>query len=75
VKVVVEDTGEGLPADGQRRIFDRFWRGDVARTRASAGAGLGLTIARGLVAAQGGNIWAKPRPSGGTEVGFTLRRS
>jgi signal transduction histidine kinase len=74
VRVTVEDSGEGLPTDGRRRIFDRFWRGDAARTRDSAGAGLGLTIARGLVEAHGGSIWAKPRAAGGTEVGFTLPR-
>ena len=72
VRVRVTDSGEGLPADASRRIFDRFWRGDAARTRDSAGAGLGLTIARGLVDAHGGTIWAKPRPGGGAEVGFTL---
>lgn len=75
VKVVVEDTGEGLPAGARRRVFDRFWRGDTARTRASAGSGLGLTIARGLVNAHGGTIWAEPRAGGGTEVGFTLPRA
>ena len=62
--VTVEDTGEGLAPQAQHRMFERFWRGDAARTR--AGAGLGLTIARGLVHAQGGEIWAELRPSGGT---------
>jgi signal transduction histidine kinase len=74
VCVVVEDTGEGLPTDARRRMFDRFWRGDAARTRDSAGAGLGLTIARGLIEAHGGRIWAEPRPGGGTKVGFTIPR-
>jgi signal transduction histidine kinase len=74
VKVSVEDTGEGLPPNASRRVFDRFWRGEAARTRESAGAGLGLTIARGLIDAHGGTIWAMPRPDGGTEVAFTLPR-
>jgi signal transduction histidine kinase len=75
VQVIVEDTGDGLSADAQQRMFDRFWRGDPARTRGQAGAGLGLTIARGLVNAHGGRIWAEPRRSGGTRVGFTLPRA
>jgi signal transduction histidine kinase len=73
--VTVEDTGEGLGAEAQRRMFERFWRGDLARTSGSAGAGLGLAIARGLVEAQGGQIWAEPRSGGGARVCFTLPRN
>jgi signal transduction histidine kinase len=72
VQVTVEDTGEGLPADAARRVFDRFWRGDAARSPAKSGAGLGLAIARGLVEAQGGRIWAENRPDGGARISFTL---
>jgi signal transduction histidine kinase len=74
VRVSVDDDGEGLTPEAQRRMFDRFWRGDVARTRGAAGAGLGLTISRGLVQAQGGEIWAERRGVGGTRVVFTLPR-
>jgi signal transduction histidine kinase len=75
VRVSVEDTGEGLSAEALRRMFDRFWRGDRARSRERAGAGLGLAIARGLVEAHGGRIWAESRPDGGARVSFTLPKS
>jgi two-component system, OmpR family, sensor histidine kinase SaeS len=72
VRVSVEDTGEGITPETARRMFDRFWRSDSARTADGSGAGLGLAIARGLVEAQGGRIWAEPRESGGARVSFTL---
>jgi signal transduction histidine kinase len=72
VQIAVEDTGEGLSGEAQGRMFERFWRADPARTGANGGAGLGLAIAQGLVQAQGGRIWAEPRPEGGARVCFTL---
>ena len=72
VEVAVEDTGEGLTREVRARMFDHFYRGDPARERSNAGSGLGLTIARGLIEAQGGRMWATARETGGASVGFTL---
>ena len=72
VVIAVEDSGNGLAADASERMFDRFWREDESRTRSSGGAGLGLAIARGLVEAHGGRIWAENRKGGGARVAFTL---
>lgn len=72
-RVSVEDTGEGIAPQSLERVFDRFWRADEARARdAGAGAGLGLAIARGLMEAQGGRIWAEVGPEGGARVSFFL---
>lgn len=72
VHVRVEDTGEGLSPESSERMFERFWRADPSRTRTSGNAGLGLAIARGLVEAQGGRIWAENRSEGGARVAFSL---
>jgi signal transduction histidine kinase len=68
--VHVEDDGDGLDGDAPLRMFDRFWRSD--RARSGSGAGLGLAIARGVVEAHGGRIWAENRAEGGARVSFTL---
>jgi signal transduction histidine kinase len=74
VRVSVEDTGDGIPPESIKRVFDHFWRGDRSRTGAG-NAGLGLAIAHGLVQAQGGRIWAENRSEGGARISFTLPRA
>jgi PAS domain S-box-containing protein len=62
VEIVVADTGRGIRPEDLPRVFDRFWRGD--RTR--GGAGLGLTICKGIVEAHDGRIWAESRVGAGS---------
>ena len=66
VSVAVRDTGQGIAEDDLPLIFERFHRIDPSRTRATGGAGLGLTIARRLVEAQGGTIRADSEIGKGT---------
>ncbi len=66
VTITVRDTGRGIAASDLPHIFDRFWRGDKARSRQGNGAGLGLAIARQLVEAQGGRIEASSTLGHGT---------
>jgi two-component system sensor histidine kinase BaeS len=64
--LTVRDTGVGMNADEVSRVFDRFWRADPARQRATGGSGLGLTIVRRIVADQGGEVTATSEPGLGT---------
>ncbi|MBB4688872.1 sensor histidine kinase [Amycolatopsis jiangsuensis] len=67
----VTDTGEGIATADVEHVFDRFWRADPSRSRASGGSGLGLAIVRNLVEAHGGTATARSAPGRGTT--FTLR--
>jgi signal transduction histidine kinase len=69
VRFVVADNGAGIPPEQLPFLFERFWRSE---SRGKSGAGLGLHIARKLVEAHGGRIWAQGRPGGGTIFTFTL---
>jgi len=72
VVVDVIDDGPGVPSSELDRLFERFWRVDPARQRATGGSGLGLSIARHIVEGHGGRIWAEPTPGGGLTVRFSL---
>ncbi len=73
VHIGVVDTGIGIPAEHLPHIFERFYRVDKSRARQSGGAGIGLTIARHLVYAHGGEIWAESDgPGHGSVFQFTL---
>ncbi len=75
VQVQVKDSGPGFSQDELPRVFERFYRGEAARSRAKGGAGLGLAIACGIVEAHGGRIWAGNREEKGALVGFVLPAS
>jgi signal transduction histidine kinase len=72
VKVTVRDNGLGFSQQDLPRIFEQFYRGESARSRATGGAGLGLAIARGIVEGHNGRIWAENVSGGGALVGFLL---
>ena len=74
MRVVVSDTGAGIPSEDLENIFERFWRGDLSRARSprGGGTGLGLAITRQLVEAHGGTIQAANRPEGGAEFTIVL---
>ncbi|GIE86195.1 sensor histidine kinase [Actinoplanes regularis] len=69
--LTVRDSGVGMTEAEVSRVFDRFWRADPARQRATGGSGLGLTIARRIVDDHGGSIVATSEPGLGTT--FTVR--
>jgi signal transduction histidine kinase len=72
VRISVRDNGEGIPDEILAHIFDRFWKGDRARTRTDgSGNGLGLAIARQLVTLHGGTIEVESKIGQGTK--FTIR--
>jgi signal transduction histidine kinase len=72
VMVEVEDSGEGIQPADLAHVFERFYRGEKSRNRATGGSGLGLAIARGVVEAHGGIIAVESTPGKGARFWFTL---
>lgn len=73
LQVSIRDTGLGIPAEHLPHLFTRFYRVDKSRSRAGGGSGVGLTIAKHLIEAHGGRIWAESEGTGnGSTFTFTL---
>jgi two-component system sensor histidine kinase BaeS len=72
VEVTVADSGEGIPPEHLPHVFERFYRADRSRSRATGGAGIGLAVVRQLVEAHGGRVAVESTPGQGTTMRFTL---
>jgi signal transduction histidine kinase len=77
VRIVVRDTGSGIPPDHLPRVFDRFYKVDAARagTAVPSGSGLGLSIVRAIVERHGGTVSATNAPEGGAAFELRLPRA
>jgi two-component system sensor histidine kinase KdpD len=73
VRVEVADRGPGVPPGAEEAVFRKFYRAAGAPGAVPlGGAGLGLTISRGIITAHGGRMWVEPRPGGGAAFRFTV---
>ncbi|MGC9400010.1 MAG: ATP-binding protein [Anaerolineae bacterium] len=72
VEIRIIDNGPGVSEAALSQLFDRFWRGEPSRSRATGGSGLGLSVARHIVEAHGGRLWAEKTPGGGLTVALWL---
>jgi signal transduction histidine kinase len=71
-QVSIGDNGPGISENELSKLFDRFWRAEKSRNRATGGSGLGLAIVKQLVTAHGGRVWAENLRGGGVQFHFTL---
>ena len=74
LRLIVEDSGPGIPEPDLPRIFERFYRVDPGRSRDMGGTGLGLSIVKHLVEAMGGEVGVESRVGVGSTFWFTLPR-
>ena len=72
LQIDVSDTGAGLSPEDASRVFDKFYRSRSAKKMKSKGSGLGLTIAKNIVEAHGGEIWVKSEKGKGSTFSFTI---
>lgn len=72
VEISVRDTGIGIPSDSVNRLFTKFFRAENASKTQAGGSGLGLYIAKNIVQAHGGQIWAESELNRGTTFHFTI---
>jgi PAS domain S-box-containing protein len=72
VEIAVEDTGPGIPAREQEKLFSMFYQVETDSTRSAGGLGLGLVISKGIVEGHGGRIWVESAPGEGSRFKFTL---
>ena len=75
VKIMVADTGTGIPAEDLPRIFERFYRVDRARSRESGGTGLGLALVRHVVERSGGTVVVASEEGVGSTFTVSLARA
>ena len=75
VRIEVTDTSEGIPKKDLPRLFERFYRSERSRSRNFGGAGLGLSIAKGIVEAHGGRLWVESSVGEGSTFGFALPKT
>jgi PAS domain S-box-containing protein len=72
VVISVKDTGIGIPPEAMEKLFNKFYRAENAQKHQTEGSGLGLYIAKGIVSAHGGQIWAESELNRGTTISFAL---
>ncbi len=72
IKVIIEDTGIGIPEDQRERIFSKFFRADNAIKSETEGSGLGLFICKNIIEAHGGRIWFESKKGKGSTFFFAL---